>query len=68
MMTFDSMTNNFDTTFLDDETIASGTYVTSPHLEVTPHAHVVTLPTFSPASYGLTLLARRQLRWTTTTR
>ena len=65
MITIDSMNNTFDTTFLDDEEIASGTYVTSPRLEGTPHAHVVTLPKFSPATYGLTLMASRQLRWTT---
>ena len=59
------MNNTNDTTFLDDEQIASGTYVTSQHLEGTPHAHVVTLPTFSSAAYELTLLASRQLRWTT---
>ena len=52
--------------FLDDEPIALGTYLTSKHLEGTPHAHVVTLPTFSPATYGLAILASRQLRWTTT--
>jgi len=39
--------------------------VTSLHLEGTPHAHVVTLPTFSPATYSLTLLSSRQLQWTT---
>jgi hypothetical protein len=59
------MNNTLDTTFLDDEQITSGTYVTSPHLKGTPHAYVVTLPTFSPAEYGLTLMASRQLRWTT---
>ena len=64
-MTIDNVNNTFATTFLDDEQIASGTYMTSPHLERTPHAHVVTLPTFSPAAYGITLLASRQLRWTT---
>jgi len=66
MMTVDSVSNTFHTTFLEDEPIASGTYVTSTHLEGTPHAHVVTLSKFSPASYGLTLLASRRLRWTTT--
>jgi hypothetical protein len=65
MITVDNMNNAFENTFLDDEQIASGTYVTSPQLEGTPHAHVVTLPTFSLAAYGLTLLASRQLRWTT---
>ena len=66
MMIVDSITNTFDTTFLDDEPIASGTYVTTSHLEGTPHTHVVNLPTFSPATYSLTLLASRQLRCTTT--
>jgi hypothetical protein len=67
-MTVDSMTNTQHTTFLDDEPIASGTYLTSTHLEGTPHAHVITLLTLSPATYGLTLLASRQLRWSTTLR
>jgi hypothetical protein len=40
--------------------------MTSKHLEGTPHAHFITLPTFSPVTYGLALLASRQLRWTTT--
>ena len=31
IMTLDSMTNTLDTTFLDDEPIASGTYLTSLH-------------------------------------
>ena len=35
MMTFDSITNTFDTTLLDDDPIASGTYVTSSHLKGT---------------------------------
>ena len=66
MMTVDNVNNTFDTIFLDDEQIATGTYVTSPHLEGTPHAHdVARLPTLSPAPYGLTLLASRRLRWTT---
>jgi len=65
-MTVGPIIDTCDTTFLDDEPIASGTYLTSKHLEGTPHAHVVTLPTYSPAIYGLTLLASRQLRWTTT--
>jgi hypothetical protein len=54
-----SFTNTQDTTFLDDEPVASSTYMTSQHLEGTPHAHVITLLTFSPATYGLTLLASR---------
>jgi hypothetical protein len=62
MITVDSMNNTYYTTFLDDDQIASGTYVSSQHLEGTPDVHVVTLPTFSPATYGLTLLTSRQLR------
>ena len=66
-MTIDATTDTHDTTFLDDNRNASGTYVTSPHLEGTPHAHIVTIPTcLSSATYGLTLLASRQLRWTST--
>jgi len=65
-MIVDPVMDTYDTTLLDDEPIASGTYLTSKHLEGTPHAHVVTLPPFSPATYGLTLMASRQLRWTTT--
>ena len=48
--TVDSFTNTHDTTFLDDEPIASGTYLTSTHLEGTPYIHVITLPTCSPAT------------------
>ena len=65
-MTVGPIMDSRDSTFLDDEPIALGTYLTSKHLEGTPHAHVVTLPTFSSATYGLKLLASRQLRWTTT--
>jgi hypothetical protein len=65
-MTIEPIMETRDTTFLDDEPIASGTYLTPKHLEGAPHAHVITLPTFTPATYGLTLLASRQLRWTTT--
>jgi len=61
IITVDSMTKTLDTTFLDDEPIASGTYLTSTHLEGILHAHVITLPTFSHGTYGLTLLASRQL-------
>ena len=61
-MTIESFTDIHNTTFLDDKSIAYGTYLISKHLEGTPHAHVITLPAFSPATYGLTLLAIRQLR------
>ena len=56
IMTIESMTTTFDTTFLDDEPIAAGTYVTSSPIEETPRVHVVTLPTFPPVTYGLTLM------------
>jgi len=45
-MIIDSMNITYDTTLLDEEQVASGTYVTPHHLEGTPYAHVVTLPTF----------------------
>jgi len=50
-------------TILDDEPIASGTYIASTHMESVPHAHIVTLPTYSPSTDGLILLVSRQLRW-----
>jgi hypothetical protein len=53
------------TTYLDDERHIQSTTMTSPYLEGIPHAYIVTTPTFSSATYGLTLLAGRQLRWTT---
>ncbi len=62
MTTIDAITDTSDMTYRDDEPIAPGTYVTSPHLEGTPHVHVVTLPTFSLATCGITLAASRQLR------
>ena len=49
-MTVGPVTDAYNTTFLDDGPIASGTYLTSKHLEGAPHAHVITLPTFSPAT------------------
>jgi hypothetical protein len=66
IMTIGLIMDTPDSTFLDDESIASGTCPTSKHLEEIPHAHVITLPTFTPATYGRTLLASRQMRWTTT--
>ena len=65
-MTIAHIVDTHDTISLDDEPIASGMYLTSKHLDGSPHAHMITLPTFTPATYGLTLLASRQLRWTTT--
>jgi len=66
IVTVDATTNIMDTTFIGDEPIASGTYVTHPHPEGTSYVYIVTLPTFSPTTYGLTLLASRQMRWTST--
>ena len=49
------------TTYLDDERISHTRTMLSPHLECTPHAYIVTTLAFSQATYGLTLLANRQL-------
>jgi len=49
---------------LDDEPITSTTQITPTHLDTCPF-FTVTLPTYSPAVYGLLLLASRQTRWTT---
>ena len=53
------------TTYLDDDKISHTTSMLSPHLEGTPLAYIVTTPTYSLATNGLTLMASRQLRWTT---
>ena len=64
-MAFHPLTNTYHTTHLDDERISHTTTLISPHLEGTSHAYIITTPTFSKTTYGLTLLASRQLRWTT---
>ncbi len=56
-MTIAHIVDTRDTISLDDEPIASGTYLISKHLEGSPHAQVITLPTFTPAIYGIPLLA-----------
>ncbi len=61
-MTLDPISDTHLTTYPDDEHITQETNITSPHLEGVPHAHIMTLPTCTPATYGLTLLAKRQLR------
>jgi hypothetical protein len=61
-MTIHSLVDTHHTTYLDDERISQTTTMISPHLEGISHAYIVTTPTFSPATYGLTLLASRQLR------
>jgi hypothetical protein len=38
--------------------------LTSEYLKDVPHAYIITAPTFHPTTYGLTLLASRQLSWT----
>ena len=38
--------------------------MTSEYLTDDPHAYIITAPTFHPTKYGLTLLAKRQIRWT----
>ena len=64
-MTVDPLTNTHMTTYPNDDHITHETNITSPHMEEVPHAHIVTLPKFSPTTYGLTLLASKQLRWIT---
>jgi hypothetical protein len=56
------------TTYLDDERLIHAATMLSPHLEGIPHAYIVTTPIFSSATYGLNLLASRQLRWITNIR
>ncbi len=66
IMTVGVTTDTRPSTGIDDESIASGTYITSTPLTNTMHAHIVTLPTLSLATYGITLMASRQLRRTST--
>ena len=65
-MTAHPLTDTLHTTHLDDERISHTTTKISPHLEGTPHAYIITTPKFSHATYGMTLMANRQLRWTAT--
>ncbi len=51
----------FDTN-IDDEATRTMTDMTSNHLEGFKHIYVVTLPMFTQATYGLTMLASRQYR------
>ena len=46
---------------LDDDPIHSNTLLIHRNI---PYLHVITLPTHSLSTYGLTLLASRQVRWT----
>jgi len=61
-MTAHPLLDTHHTPYLDDEKISHTTSMLSPHLEGTPHTDIVTTPTLSQATYGLTLLAGRQLR------
>jgi len=63
-MTVCPLTDPHHTTYLDDEHITHATNPTSKHLQDVPYAYIITTPTFSPTTYGLTLLERRQQRWT----
>jgi hypothetical protein len=45
----------------DDEPIRSNTHLLDPSV---PYRYTVTLPTQSPAAYGLILLSSRQVTWT----
>ena len=56
-MTVHSLTNTHQTSYLDDEHITQATNMTSEHLQGVPHAYIITTPTFSPTTHGLTLLA-----------
>jgi len=64
IMRVNPLTYTYLTTYSDDEHIAPEMTMTLPHLEGVPHAHIVTMPTFCPPTYGLTLLTSRELRWT----
>ena len=63
-MTVHYLTDAHQTIYLDDEHITQTTTMTPSSLEGDPHAYIVTTPTISTATYGLTLLANTQLRWT----
>jgi hypothetical protein len=57
------LTDTHHTTYLDDDLILTTTNLTSVHLKDVPHAYIITAPTYHPTTYGLTLLASRQHRW-----
>jgi len=58
------LTDTHHTTHPDDDLISTTTNLTSEHLVDVPHAYIITAPTYHPTTYGLTLLASRQHRWT----
>jgi hypothetical protein len=58
------LTDTFHITYLVVEHISHATTMISEHLKDVPHAYIITAPTFHLTTYGLTLLASRQLRWT----
>ena len=58
-MTVHPLVDTHLATYLDDERLIQTTTMISPHLEGIPRAYIVTTPTLSSATYGLTLLASR---------
>ena len=51
--------------FDDEDIIADDTFQLLPQqLHVFPHTHTVTVPTHSPAAFGLSAFASRQVQWT----
>ena len=63
-MTVHPLTDTHHTTYLDDEHITHATNLTPEHMQDVPHAYIITTPAFSPTTYGLTLMASKQHRWT----
>jgi len=63
-MTVHPLMDTHQTTYIDDEHITQATNMTFEHLKDIPHAYIITTPKFSLATYGLTLLASKQVRWT----
>jgi hypothetical protein len=60
-MTVHPLRDTHLTTYLDDERLIQMTTMMSPHMEGIPHAYIVKTPKISAVTYGLTLLACRQL-------
>jgi hypothetical protein len=58
--TVQSLANPPHHTELDEEPIRTTAHLTYP---TTPYLHIITLPTHSQPTYGLILLASRQVRW-----
>jgi len=65
-MTVHPLTDPHHTTYLDDEHITHATNLMSEHMQDVPHVYTIRTLTLSPTTYGLTVLASRQHRWTYT--